>query len=260
VNTELSDKWVRAFVGETAVVDSRAPVLFYEESFPVPGYAFEKSDVRTDLLRPNPDGPTGWHFFFRPKGPVRQWFDLEVEGRLIPHAAWIRDDAKLDDLLIFSWQPGVLDRWLEEDEEVAGHPRDPHKRVEALASSRHITVSVDGLILADSNSPVLLFETDLPTRYYFPRKDVKLDALAPSTNTSLCPYKGEADQYWNLIGNAEALNLAWSYTAPFPAVEKIAGRVAFYNELVDITLDGVIMDRPVSPFSHAGNRPDSSLT
>jgi uncharacterized protein (DUF427 family) len=260
VNTELSDKWVRAFVGGTAVVDSRAPVLYYEDSFPVPGYAFRKSDVRTDLLRLNPDGPTGWHFFFQPKGPVTQWFDLEVEGRVIPHAAWIRDDAKLHDLIIFSWQPGVLDRWLEEDEEVAGHPRDPHKRVEALASSRHITVSVDGVILADSNSPVLLFETDLPTRYYFPRKDVKLDALAPSANTSLCPYKGEADQYWNVIGNVEAINVAWSYTAPFPAVEKIAGRVAFYNELVDITLDGVIMDRPVSPFSQAGNRPGSSLT
>lgn len=260
VKTELSDKWVRAYVGDTAVVDTRAPVLFYEDSFPVPGYAFSRADVRTDLLRPNAEGPAGWHFFFQPKGPVAQWFDLEVEGRVIPHAAWIRDEATLEDLLIFSWQPGVLDRWMEEDEEVAGHPRDPHKRVEALTSSRHITVSVGGVILADSNRPVLLFETDLPTRYYLPREDVKFDALTSSANTSLCPYKGEADQYWSVIGPPEAKNVAWSYSAPFPAVRQVVGRVAFYNEMVDITVDGAMMDRPVSPFSQASHRPDSSLT
>lgn len=257
VRTECIDKWVRAYVGGTAVVDSRAPVLFYEDSFPVPGYAFGKSDVRTDLLRPSAGEPAGGHPLFLPRGPVVQWFDLEVEGRLIPRAAWIRDEAELRDLLIFSWQPGVLDRWLEEDEEVAVHPRDPHKRVEAIASSRHIKVAVGGVVLADSNRPVLLFETELPTRYYLPRDDVNFDALTSSANTSLCPYKGEADQYWSVVGQPEAKNVAWSYSAPFPAVAKIAGRVAFYNEFVDITLDGVIMDRPVSLFSRAGNRPGS---
>jgi uncharacterized protein (DUF427 family) len=260
LKTELSDKWVRAYVGATAVVDSKAPVLFYEDSFPVPGYAFERSDVRTDLLRPSPEEPAGGPFFFLPKGPVTQWFDVVVEGRLTPHVAWIRDDDQLHDLLIFSWQPGLLDRWLEEDEEVAGHPRDPHKRVEALASSRHVKVAVGGVVLADSNVPVLLFETDLPTRYYFPREDVNFEVLTSSANQSLCPYKGEADQYWDVVGQSEVKNVAWSYSAPFPAVEKIAGRVAFYNELVDITLDGVVMDRPVSLFSRAGNRPDSSQT
>jgi uncharacterized protein (DUF427 family) len=260
VRTEFIDKWVRAYVGGTAVVDSRAPVLFYEDSSPIPGYAFGKSDVRTDLLRPSPGEPAGGHPLFLPKGPVVQWFDLKVEGRLIPHAAWIRDEAELSDLLIFSWQPRVLDRWLEEDEEVAGHPRDPHKRVEAIASSRHITVAVGGVVLADSHRPVLLFETELPTRYYLPREDVNFNALTSSANSSLCPYKGEADQYWSVVGQPDANNVAWSYSAPFPAVGKIAGRVAFYNELVDITLDGVIMDRPVSPVSRAGNRPGSERT
>lgn len=89
---------------------------------------------------------------------------------------------------------------------------------------------------------------------------MKFDALTSGENRSLCPYKGETDEYWNVIGQPDAKNVAWSYSAPFPAVEKIAGRVAFYNEMVDITLDGVIMDRPVSLFSRAGNRPDSSLT
>jgi uncharacterized protein (DUF427 family) len=255
VRTERSDKWVRAFVGETTVVDSRAPLLYYEETFPVPGYAFVKADVRTDLLRPAKGEPPREPFFFLPKGPVSQWFDLEVGGRLIPHVAWTRDDPEMQDLVVFSWQPGLIDRWLEEEEEVGGHPRDPHKRVEALASTRHITVALDGVVLADSVAPVLLFETALPTRYYLPREDVHFEALSPSTNRSQCPYKGEADHYWDAAGPVEAKNVAWSYTTPFPAVEKIAGRISFYNELVDITVDGVIQQRPVSLFSLAANRP-----
>ncbi|MBA2560588.1 MAG: DUF427 domain-containing protein [Propionibacteriales bacterium] len=169
----------------------------------------------------------------------------------------MRDAPELSDLLIFSWQPGVLDRWLEEEEEVAGHPRDPHKRVEALASSRHVTVALNGVVLADSHEPVLLFETDLPTRYYLPRGDVNVDALSSSSNVSRCPYKGVADEYWDVAGHPEAANAAWLYSQPFPAVEKIKGRVAFYNELVDITVDGVAQERPVSVFSSKENRPAS---
>ncbi len=257
VRTEISDKWVRAYAGSTAVVDSRAPVLFYEDRFPVPGYAFAPEDVRTDLLRPAAGEPATEPFFFLPKGPVAQWFDLEVDGRLIPQAAWTLDDPGVRDLLILSWQPGKLDRWLEEEEAVAGHPRDPHKRVEALASSRHITVALDGVVLADTHSPVLLFETDLPTRYYLPRADVNSQPLIASSHRSHCPYKGDADQYWDMAGNPRAKNIAWSYSAPFPAVAKIAGAIAFYNELVDITIDGVPQDRPVSVFSAPANRPGS---
>jgi uncharacterized protein (DUF427 family) len=257
VQTKHSDRWVRAYVGKTAVVDSRSPLLFYEETFPVPGYAFAKQDVRTDLLRPASGEPPREPFFFLPKGPVAQWFDLEVEGRLVPNAAWTRDDSSLRDLIIFTWQPGLLDRWQEEEEEVAGHPRDPHKRVDAIESSRHVTVSLNDRVLADTTSPVLLFETDLPTRYYLPREDVDFEALSPSDNHSLCPYKGVADQYWDIAGVADAKNLAWSYSAPHPSIGKVVGMIAFYNELVDITVDGVAHERPESPFSKASNRPGS---
>ena len=254
---EPCDKWVRAYVGKTAVVDSRDPLLFYEEAFPIPSYAFAKTAVRTDLLRPALGEPPIEPVVFLPKGPVKQWYDLEIDGRVISHAAWIRDDPSLQDLLILSWQPGVLDRWLEEEEEVAGHPRDPHKRVDAIASSRHVTVASGGVVLADSRSPVLLFETDLPTRYYLPRKDVNFDALSPSTNYTHCPYKGDSDQYWDAIGAPAAKNVAWSYAEPFPAVGKIARKIAFYNELVDITIDGIEQRRPVSVFTKAVNRPGS---
>ncbi len=258
VRTEPIDKWVRAYVGDTAVVDSRAPLLYYEEMFPVPGYAFAKSDVRTDLLRPAEGEPPREPFFFLPKGPVAQWYDVEVEGRTLSHAAWVREAPEIEDRLVLTWQPGVFDRWLEEDEEVGGHPRDPHKRVEAILSTRHVNVALNGVTLGDSTDPVLLFETDLPTRYYLTRADVNFDALSSSANTSHCPYKGVADQYWDVTGQPETANVAWSYSDPFPAVGKIQDRVAFYNELVDITVDDVAQDRPISVFSSKANRPTST--
>lgn len=257
VRTERSDKWVRALVADVAVVDSRAPVLFWESGFPVPAYAFDRADVRTELLRPSTTPPPREPWFFLPQGPVGQWYDLEVDGDTRRHAAWTRDTPELTDLVVLSWQPGVLDRWLEEDEEVAGHPRDPHKRVEALASSRHVRVASAGVVLADSTDPVLLFETDLPTRFYLPRADVDLTALSPTDNQSRCPYKGVTDQYWDVTGSLGISNAAWSYDEPYPAVQQIAHRVAFYDELLDVTVDGVPQERPVSPFSNRSHRPGS---
>ena len=257
MRTESSDKRVRGFVGDIAVVDSRAPLLFFEDRFPVPGYAFAEQDVRLDLLQPTSEPPPEKPFFYLPKGPVEQWYDLHVRGRVVRHAAWRRDDPAIADRLVLSWQPGVLDRWMEEEEVVIEHPRDPHKRVEAIASSRHVQISLDGVTLADSRRPVLLFETHLPTRYYVPRSDVRFDALEPSGNRSRCPYKGAADEYWSVRDRADAQHLAWSYASPFPAVGKVAGMVSFYNEMVDIVVDGVPQERPVTVFSSRAHRPVS---
>jgi uncharacterized protein (DUF427 family) len=255
MRTERIDKWVRAYLDGVAIVESRDPLLFWEEDFPVPSYAFAHSDVRTDLLTESHGEPPQKPSFFLPKGPVSQWYDVTVGRRTAPHAAWVRDAPELSDRLVLSWQPGLLDRWLEEDEQVAGHPRDPYKRVETLASSRHVVLRLGDLTLADSARPILLLETSLPTRYYLPREDVNLEALTPSSNRSHCPYKGIADQYWSVTGNPDAVDIAWSYSAPLPAVEKVAGRVAFYNELVDITVDGAPQPRPTSPFSAKEHRP-----
>lgn len=156
---------------------------------------------------------------------------------------------------MFSWQPGLIDRWLEEEEEVGGHPRDPHKRSKPwLARDTSRSPSTGSCwptapLLSSFSKPICRPAITCP------REDVQFEALSPSTNRSQCPYKGEADHYWDVAGPVEAKNVAWSYTTPFPAVEKIAGRIAFYNELVDITVDGVIQQRPVSIFSTAANRP-----
>ena len=257
MRAELSDRWVRAFVGDVAVVDTRAPLLFWEPDFPVPRYAFDRRDVREDLLVPATGPPPKEPRFFLPRTPVTQWYDLEVNGRRLAHVAWTSADPDLAGRLVLSWQPGLVDRWLEEDEEVSGHPRDPYKRVDALPSSRHVVVALDGVVLGETRSPVLLFETGLPTRYYLPRADVDLGLLTPTANRSHCPYKGRADEYWTVTDRPEARNIAWSYAEPYPAVGRISGRIAFYNELVDLTVDGVAQPRPVSIFSVRAQRPGS---
>lgn len=257
MRTETSERWVRGYVGDVPVVDTRSPLLFWEDDFPVPKYAVDRADVRTDLLRPAGGEPPTQPWFFLPQGPVSRWYDLEVNGRRLPHVAWHRDDPALGDRLVFSWQPGLVDRWLEEDEVVSGHPRDPHKRVDALPSSRHVVVALDGVVLAESDSPVLLYETGLPTRYYLPEDDVHLDRLTPTRNRSHCPYKGNADRYWDVTGRPDARNLAWSYSEPYPAVGAIRGRVAFYNEFVDLTVDGERLPRTVTPFSEPAHRSGS---
>ena len=245
VRTERSERWVRGFVGDTVVVDSRTPVLFWEEKRPVPHYAFDPSDVRMDLLRER-ERPATYSRFFGPLGAVTQWFDIQVGEQVLPAAAWTRDDPMLADLVIVTWEPGVIDRWMEEDEIVFGHPRDPHHRVDAMPSSRQVTVSLDGQLLAATDSPVLLFETGLPTRYYVRQEDLVSGDLEPASHQTMCPYKGVADRYWSL---PTAENIAWSYTDPVPAVQNIAGRVAFYNEFVDIVVDGLPQPRPRTPFS-----------
>lgn len=253
VRTEPIDKWVRGRLRGRLVVESREPLLVWQGGFP-PVYAFRRDEVADDALAPvEPPARGGWSFY-APQAPVAQWYDVVAGGERLPAAAWCLADEAVADRVVLTWEPGLLE-WTEEDEPVTAHPRDPHKRVEALPSSRHVEVVVEGTTLASSDRPVLLFETDLPTRYYLPRDDVRLDLLAATDNTSVCPYKGLADGYWSWPGPPALPNVAWSYSAPARAVGAVAGRVAFYNELVDLVVDGVRLERPRSPFSDPGQRP-----
>ena len=118
----------------------------------------------------------------------------------------------LRNLYAFRWD--AMDSWFEEDVEVYTHPRDPYTRVDALPSSRHVVVEVDGVKVADSTHPTLLFETGLPVRYYLPKTDVRFDLLTPTDHHTRCPYKGTAS-YWTLkLNDVEHHNLVWGY--PYP--------------------------------------------
>lgn len=142
-----------------------------------------------------------------------------------------------------------MDAWFEEDEEVFTHPRDPYTRLDILPSSRHVRVEVDGMTIAESTSPRLLFETGLPVRYYLPKTHVRMDLLTASDTESHCPYKGQAEWWSVRVGDTVREDLAWSYRTPLPESQKISGLVAFYDEKVDIYIDGVLQQRPHTKFS-----------
>jgi uncharacterized protein (DUF427 family) len=142
-----------------------------------------------------------------------------------------------------------MDAWFEEDEQVFVHPRDPHKRVDILASSRRVEVVLNGVTVAESRQPRILFETSLPPRYYLPLTDLRMDLLRPSTKTTSCPYKGTAS-YWSVEAGGELFDdVVWTYRTPILESIKIAGLACFFNERVDLVIDGQPQPRPDTPFS-----------
>jgi uncharacterized protein (DUF427 family) len=148
----------------------------------------------------------------------------------------------------FDW--AALDAWFEEDEEIFVHPRSPYTRVDALRSTRTVRVELDGVVLASSPSPVMVFETGLPTRYYLNRTEVNAEHLLPTATVTACPYKGKTSGYWSVrVGETVYQDLAWAYDFPTRQLLPIAGLIAFYNEKVDIFLDGAPLERPVTHFS-----------
>jgi uncharacterized protein (DUF427 family) len=154
---------------------------------------------------------------------------------------------ELRDLVRFDW--GAMDAWFEEDEEVYTHARSPYARIDILPSSRPVRVEVDGVVLAESDHAHVLFETGLPPRWYLPKTDVRFDLLVATDTESHCPYKGKAE-YWSArIGDRLERDLVWSYRTPLPESERVAGLVCFYNEKVDLFIDGELQERPKTKVS-----------
>jgi uncharacterized protein (DUF427 family) len=220
MRTEVSQKRVRVYAGGQLVADSRAPRLVWEIPY-YPTYYLPAADVVATLVPA--DGDT---------------FDVVAGDVTVPGAA-----RRADDLVRLDF--AAMDEWLEEDEPIYVHPRDPYKRVDVLASSRHVEVRVDGVTVAESTRPRILFETSLPPRYYLPLSDVRMDLLRPSTTRTSCPYKGTAS-YWH-VGEHE--DIVWIYRTTLPESQQVVGMACFYNEKVDLYVDGEPQERPTSPFS-----------
>jgi uncharacterized protein (DUF427 family) len=242
VRTEPGAKRVRAFLGGEAVFETTRPILVWEgPHFPV--YYVPAADVNADLLVPSE------HIESSPSQGGARFWSVRVGDRLAENAARQHPDSPIEeirDLVRFDWS--AMDAWFEEDEEVFTHARDPHHRVDILHSSRHVEVIVNGVTVADSHRPTLLFETGLPTRHYLPLADVRTDLLRPSVSATSCPYKGSAS-YWSLEVQGERFeDVVWTYPSPLPESTRIAGLACFYNERVDILVDGRLQERPRSPF------------
>ncbi|MEV0076127.1 DUF427 domain-containing protein [Nocardia neocaledoniensis] len=241
VRTERGQKRVRAYLGGRLVADTLRPLLVWEIPY-YPTYYIPLTDVRADLEPNGADAPS-------PSRGEGTGYDVVVDGMRADGAALRYPDSPLTDLKDAVRLDFDTFDWFEEDEPIFVHPRDPYSRVDILGSSRNVRVEIDGVTVADSSSPRILFETGLPARYYLPLPDVRMDLLTPSDTHTSCPYKGTAD-YWNVrVGDKEYRDIVWIYRTPLPESQKIAGLACFYNEKVDIYLDGVRQDRPDSPFS-----------
>jgi uncharacterized protein (DUF427 family) len=242
VRVEQSHKRVRAYADGEVVADTVRPFLVWEVPY-YPTYYIPADDVRAKLV---PTGATDRS----PSRGTAEIFDVVTGRGSAPGAARRYADSPLEELrdaVRLEW--AAMDEWLEEDEPVYTHARDPYTRVDILASSRHIRVELDGVTLADSHSPKILFETGLPPRYYLPLSDLRTDLMRPTDTLTHCPYKGSAS-YWSVgVGDKTYDDLVWIYRTPLPESQKIAGLACFYNEKVDIFVDGVRQDRAHTKFS-----------
>jgi len=241
LHVSQSPRHVRVFFGGELIANSKRAKLVREAEV-LPAYYFPKEDVRVDLFTASAQQAA-----CPIKGAAAYW-SIGVGGKLAENAAWsyvkpLPAASAIKDHFAFDWPK--MDKWMEEEEELYKHARDPYKRVDALPSARHVRVVIDGQTVAESRRPHLLFETNHPVRYYMPKEDVRMDLLVPSASQSRCPYKGPAS-YWSVkLGNETFADLVWGYMETIPECPNIKGLVCFFHEQgCDIYVDGELVERP----------------
>jgi uncharacterized protein (DUF427 family) len=234
---------IRAVLAGVTVLDTTQARYVWEWPY-YPQYYVPLTDVRPGVLESEGDTEE------TSRGPA-EVHALRVGERHRPHAATVlrtSDVAGLAGTVRFEW--AALDAWYEEDEEVFVHPRNPYARIDAVRSTRRVRIEVDGVCVAESSSPVMVFETGLPTRYYLNPTEVDFAHLVPSDTVTECPYKGTTSHYWSIdVGGRLRPDLVWSYDFPARQLLPVAGMLCFYNEKVDIFVDGHLRERPETPFS-----------
>jgi uncharacterized protein (DUF427 family) len=243
IRVEPTPKRIRAMLSGELVADTTRALLVWEIPY-YPTYYVPAADVVADLV-PADAGAKLKPGLGTPELLTVKTASAVAEGaaRRYPEAA----DPRLRDYVHLAWN--AMTEWLEEDEPVYVHPRSPYTRVDILDSSRHVRVEVDGVTVADSRHPRILFETGLPPRYYLPLSDLRTDLLLPSSTQTSCPYKGTAS-YWSVdTGHGLHQDIVWIYRTPLPESQKVAGLAAFYDEKVDMFIDGERQDRPQTQFS-----------
>jgi uncharacterized protein (DUF427 family) len=243
---EESPRRVRAVFNGQIVADSRRAKLMHESGL-LPLYYLPEEDLNAEILEPTD------HSTHCPYKGDASYRSVRVGDRIAENAVWHYPEPLegapplLKGHAAIYWK--AMDHWYEEDEEVFVHARDPYHRVDVLQSSRHVRVSVNGETIAETQRPRILFETGLPPRYYIPPEDVNPDLLQASDTQTDCPYKGRASYHSVIAGSETAGELVWYYPDPIPAAAAIKDHLCFYNEKVDLEVDGESQERPRTPFS-----------
>jgi uncharacterized protein (DUF427 family) len=245
---EPTDKRLRIYVGEEPVADTVDGLLVWEPRRVVPTYAVPERDVSARLESAGRVDDLADLPILVPTNPFTahscpgEMLDVIVGVARRPSAVFRPDDPDLTGYVTFDFSAF---EWREENEPIVAHPHDPFKRIDILASTRHVRVESEGRLLAESSRPLLLFETLLPVRFYLPRADVIVD-LEPTDTVSYCAYKGRASYFSVPNGPAD---VAWTYHQPLREAEPVTDHVAFFNERVDIIVEGGRRERPVTPWS-----------
>ena len=219
---------VRTMLGGQTVADSKNAAMLFEKGH-LPLYYLPRADVDMSLL-----SATEHRTHCPRKGDAVYW-TVQAGGKEAENAVWgypepLAGAEPLADYVAFYWDK--MDAWFEEDEPVHVHARNPYHRVDTRLSSRHIKVVHGGEVVAETERPTLLFETDVPTRYYLPTTDVRLDLLTPSDTVTHCPYKGNAS-YYSLEVGKNPQDLVWYYQTPLPEAFDVRDQLCFYSEKVD---------------------------
>jgi uncharacterized protein (DUF427 family) len=250
---------LRADVDGVTVLDTTDALIVWEPRRIVPVYAVPAEAIAGGIRATDPQpAPPDLGSLPPMLGPTN--FDLHTcPGRVVDAgplkgAGFVPEDPDLGGRVLLDFN--AFDGWRAEEDELVGHAHDPFKRIEVWSSGRHIEVSVGGVTLADSRHPRMLLETHLPTRWYLPREDVRMEVLEPSDHQSTCAYKGHAS-YLSMVGGAEAgKDIGWTYADPLHAAEPVRDLVCFWAERTDVVLDGVPQERPITPWS----RPEEQRT
>lgn len=226
---------VRAVLGGETTLDTTSGMLLHESNL-LPQLYLPRSDIRDDLLT-----STDHHTHCPFKGTASYW-SVTVHGQRAENAVWsyldpLPEAGWLCDHVALYWDS--MDAWFDEDEEVAGHLRDPYHRVDVRSTSRHVQVVAGDEVLAQSRHAVLLSETGLPNRFYLPADDVRTELLELSGTHTVCPYKGAAS-YRSLRTSSELIaDVAWYYPEPLDGVRAIRGYLCFDAEGIETWVDGV---------------------
>ncbi|MFN2497329.1 MAG: DUF427 domain-containing protein [Pseudonocardiaceae bacterium] len=233
-------KRVRAMLGGETVADTTRALLVWEPQRVVPQYAVPEDDVLAELLLTQV-AAFGVH---STDGEV---LTVRATGGDRLGAGFRPADPDLAGHIVLDF--AAFDEWFEEEERIISHPRDPFTRIDVRRSTRHVRIERDGRVLAESTRPRLLFETHLPARFYLPREDVHTELLRPSDTVTTCAYKGEA-AYWSLdLDGHTVQDIAWSYPQPLTDAVEVRDLLCFFDERVDVIVDGVPWERPQTPWS-----------
>ena len=246
---EPTAKRLRASLGSHLVADTHDGLLVWEPKRLIPAYAIADQDISAELTpseqQPsNPDTPP----ILDPRNPFTQHtipgrvYDVDIGARTLRWAAFKPDDPTFERHVLLDF--AAFD-WREEDEPIVSHPHDPFHRIDILRSSRRVRIELDGRVLAESARPVLLFETLLPVRFYLPPKDVAAE-LEHSDTVTYCAYKGQAS-YLSLPEKRN--DVAWTYREPLREAEPVRDYICFFDEHVDVIVDGRRRERPNTPWS-----------